>query len=133
MSTYAVYTLIDITATGEIDNNPEHEQSRNQQRNWETAHQVVSLRQQVNIIAQPGNPKPVQMTAHEFGSYYRGQQQCWKFMFEADYSDPNPVEQLCKDFDNVPVIAGLTETVSLPYTVFCTEGILKNLYIRQLD
>jgi hypothetical protein len=133
MKTYAVYTLIDITATGEINNNTENQPARNQQRNWETAHQIVSLRQQVQIIAVPGDPKLVQMSAHDFGSYYRGQQQCWKFMFSADYAGIDPVTQLYQDFDNVPVITGLNETVSLPYSVFCSHGILKNLYIRQMD
>jgi hypothetical protein len=133
MKTYAVYTLIDITATGEINNNTENQPARNQQRNWETAHQIVSLRQQVQIIAMPGDPKLVQMSAHDFGSYYRGQQQCWKFMFQADYHVADSVAQLYRDFDNVPVITGLNETVSLPYSVFCSNGILKNLYIRQMD
>jgi len=130
MTIFSVYTLIDITATGEISNDLGLESLRNQQRNWETAHQVVSLGKEVNIIAVPTAPQLVDLSRHNFGSYYRGHHRCWKFIFQVDCNSNSALEKLESDFDNVPIIAGLEETIALPYAIFSSKGILKNTYIR---
>lgn len=134
----AGYTLIDITETGVYRQHSENSLERNQQRNWETVLQVVSLRTQpVNIIS-ARSPQLVSVTAHSFGSYYRGSQMCWKFMFQVENPGvlgppENPVQFLEQDFNDVPVITNLTETIGLPDKVFYTQGILKNIYFRILE
>lgn len=128
----SVYTLVDITSTGEIGNSAQVVFARNQQRNWETAHQIINLRNQTTLLAWPTSPKMVSMTAHEFGSYYTNNHRCWKFMFGIDDVDcfGRDFEKLYYDFDNVPVIKGLDETVDLPDPVFYTQGLLKNTYFK---
>ena len=49
---YQGFTLIDITPTGVINHSTQNEQKRNQQRNWETVIQTISLgAQPYDIIA----------------------------------------------------------------------------------
>lgn len=143
MTHIAVYTLVDITATGILSNTTENKHKRNQQRNWETIHQVINLRTHSTIIAVPGTPKLVNLDHYQFGSYYHAPQRhtfhrCWKFIFDVQYLSVfsfgnNPLERLEYDLNNVPIITGLDETVDLPDPVFYIEGILKNTYLKILD
>ena len=50
---YQGFTLIDITPTGITSYSAEHEFERNQQRNWETVLQCISLRAQPLHIREP--------------------------------------------------------------------------------
>lgn len=132
---FAGYTLVDITDTGVLRYNPELIAQRNQQRNWESVLQVIGLRAQPMEIISPRNPKMVSMAGHEFGSFYKGSQRCWKFMFFVEHMDvfggaDNPTLLLEQDFDQVPVITGLDETAGFPDPVFCTTGMTKNIYFK---
>lgn len=134
----AGYTLIDITDTGVYRQSAENNLARNQQRNWETVLQIIGLRTQPLNIRSPRNPQLVSLSNHQFGSYYRDSQRCWKFVFYIEKPDAlgtidNPIEFLEHDFDQIPIISGLTETISLPDSVFYTGGMLKNIYFRILD
>jgi hypothetical protein len=111
-------TLFDITATGitghikpgripftdrvgtKIVDADQWHRSRNQQRNWETITQLISLRTQVNMLTDP-----VKI------------QHCWQFEFEvenenifADDSDPLTILKI--DCDSVPMLTGLNESAS---------------------
>ena len=44
---YYAYTLIDITETNVLTQSAEQQKQRNQQRNWETINQLLSLRAQL--------------------------------------------------------------------------------------
>ena len=138
MIAIAVYTLVDITATGVLSNNEDVRMQRNQQRNWETIHQIINLRTHAHIRAVPASPKMVSMEHHQFGSYYRDSHKCWKFIFEISDIDvfrfeSNSLERLHYDVNNVPIIKNLDETAALPDPVFYTEGILKNTYFKILE
>jgi hypothetical protein len=126
----AVYTLIDITSTGILSNDQAVKKERNQQRNWDTALQIISLRNHCRIIAHPSSPQTVNLNLHDFGSDYTGEQRCWKFIFETETDQD--LEILSRDFDSVPVIIGLTETVVLDQPVFVAHGTQKNMYIKIL-
>jgi len=133
----AVYTLIDITATG-VTNYSTDARARNQQRNWETVHQIINLRTQCPIEAVPASYKLVDMSSHEFGSFYLGQHRCWKFIFNTEYpavlgTGHDPFERLRYDFNSVPVIIGLDETIHMPDPVFYLDGLLKNTYFKVLS
>jgi hypothetical protein len=132
---FSGYTLVDVTDTGIRRYQQELHLKRNQQRNWETVLQVIGLRAQPVDLVGARNPKMVSMQTHNFGSYYRGSQRCWKFMFFIEHNEvfgpeEDPTRFLIQDFDEVPIITGLEETAAFPDPVFYTEGILKNLYFR---
>lgn len=109
-------TKFDITATGVrnnfnvnripitttqgavITNQKDWTRARNQQRNWETINQIISLRTLPFNIAEPLVSDGV-----------------WKFSFEVDQistvgSDLDPVGLLSQDSAGVPMLVGLAET-----------------------
>ena len=108
-------TLFDITATGTtghikpsrmpfVDNagtkivdSESWNRSRNQQRNWETITQLISLRTQVVELTEPTKI-----------------QQCWQFEFEVENENlfTNGVDNLAvlkADCTGVPMLTGLNE------------------------
>ena len=109
-------TLFDITATGttghvkpsrmpffdeagtRITDVESWNRSRNQQRNWETVTQLISLRTQVNNLIVP--------------TQIDGQ---WQFEFEVDNenlfsTDTDPLNILKEDCTGVPMLTGLNES-----------------------
>lgn len=106
-------TFFDITATGvtghykssrvpfldlngtNIDNELTWNRSRNQQRNWETITQLISLRAQISELKTP-----------------RKDNDLWIFEFETETpyafgSEDNPTELLLSDSAGVPMLLGL--------------------------
>ena len=126
----SLYSLIDITATGIISNNKESLFERNQQRNWETILQLVNLRYHAVTIAHPVDPKTVEMTKHEFGEFYLNTHKCWKCKFSFSVKDKDLADKLQYDFNQVPIIIGLSETASFPDPLIYTKGKLKNTYFK---
>jgi hypothetical protein len=125
-------TTFDITATGvtghyrvsrvpfldwagrKIANEQDWHKSRNQQRNWETLQQLLSLRTQVFSATQP-------MVIHN----------CWQFEFEVESADVygQDLSLLQEDCEGVPMLTGLTET-ELGARVLVTQGPGQNLWFR---
>lgn len=137
MSKIAVYTLIDITATDVKTNAEDTVFRRNQQRNWETAHQIINLRTKVDVEIKPYTPKIVSLANHKFSNLYYGEHKCWKFIFTVEFSkvfagEVHILEKLEYDFNQVPIITGLEETINLPDPVFYTKGGLINTYFKVL-
>ena len=143
-----IYTLFDITRTGVLKNytenfpvfvddadqlvrnQPEWSRSRNQQRNFETLMQIVSLRAQPIMLE---NPKKITASAQSlnFGANYSGSHSVWTVSFATEHADvytqnSNPLGLLITECHNVPMIVGLTETF-LPDNQFMqTSGINTN-------
>ena len=118
-------TLFDITASGVRNNyKPERvpfqrdngeiirdkstwDRARNQQRNWETINQIISLRCLPEDITQP-----------------RRQDDHWLFEFRLDNAaaltlDDHDVGQLLEDAHGVPMITNLDETSSVAPSIQC--------------
>lgn len=129
-------TLIDITATGVIRNTADREVERNQQRNFETVLQILSLRTQPHVVRWPDTEIiPAETVKFWFGEMYTQEpQRIWTFYFSADYpgaySDAiSPVGNLLRDFEEVPVITGLTETARFMLPIFYPHGAIKNIHL----
>ena len=91
-----------------ISDDPAWLKSRNQQRNWESLLQVISLRTQPFEVIEPK---------------FNKDNSCWEFTFavefESLYSDgTDDLAELKRDLDQVPMIVGLNETADL-------DGILR--------
>lgn len=116
-------TYFDITATGVknhfkqsripfrdsagnlIANAADWNRSRNQQRNWETVNQLISLRALPVDITDP-----VKTTHNE--------QHAWMFEFVIEQQDAvsvgdNPIGALLADSNMIPMLTGLDETAIL--------------------
>ena len=71
---------------------------------------------------------------YKFGSSYKNKQRVWtiEFEVEADYSTAEDLMQL--DFNMVPIIAGLDETINLENKMFVTsDEIFTNILFLQTD
>ena len=133
------YTLIDITSTGftKRPTTPADSIKRNQQRNYETFLQLISLRSQPTIAHPPIKLENVDITQYKFGSYYLADiftYHVWYFDFESEHVDSfstttSPVGSLVNDFVNVPVIGNLTETAKIN-SVINTLGNKRNTYFE---
>lgn len=126
MKTILCATLIDITETNVIRG---ESQERDQQRNWQTILQVLSLRTQPEIVHPPGLLKAEDIDKFLFGDDFQGQHNAWVFAFRsANHGAGYSIEELTNDFEQVPVILGLDETARMLLPLFFTRGTMKNIY-----
>lgn len=121
--TYRGYTLVDITNTGVTKFSKEQEQARNQQRNWETIVQILNMRTQIFRVGQTIRENQ-NLKDYKFGDIYTGEQRVWEFEFDVEFVSVIPLG----DFEQVPIITGLDETVKPNMNLFFTQGSNKNIY-----
>ena len=117
---YTCYTLFDITPTAvfsqqDINDEESWERSRNQQRNWDTMVQIISMRAQPISLSKP---RSAVIEDHPFADNFPGKQRVWTFTFgvevrEAFRKNDDPVWALKQDSDLVPMSIGLEETADL--------------------
>jgi hypothetical protein len=137
---YACQTLFDITATGVtghckqnrmpfMDHAGQHihdveswNRSRNQQRNWETITQILSLRTQLFALTEPIQDRT-------------GTRWMFEFATETDGvygDDADPVSVLCNDAAGVPMLRELNNDPDVdPFLV--TTGPRQNIWFAPLD
>jgi hypothetical protein len=130
------YSLVDITATG-VTRGDNDSIERNQQRNWETVLQCIGLRTQPMHIQVPALVD-IELDRLEFGDFYTGIRRVWTWTWAAErieiYDLPNkPLGGLQKDFEQVPIITGLTETARFMLPIFYPYGTIKNIYFKQIN
>lgn len=115
---FRLLTLIDITRTDA--RRGDDIRSQKQQQNYLTALQTISLRSNPVV-----NSRPVVETMNVkdlgFGKAFKGEHRVWKLNFDFE-SESHSLELLKKDFDLVPVITELDETVKLKNSAFLTNG-----------
>ena len=137
---FACQTLFDITATGVtghckttrmpfqdhagqvIQDTDSWNRSRNQQRNWETLTQILSLRTQLFEITQP--------ISDQTGTR-------WMFEFETESDgvygpDDDPVSVLRSDAAGVPMLRELNNDPDID-TVLITEGPRQNIWFAPIS
>ena len=119
-------TLMDITATNVTRG---ESIQRNQQRNWESLIQALSLKTQVEIVVGPEKVENFQITSI-FENFYDPIQTVWAFGF---YSEKNIYTEdiLISDCNNIPMITGLEETARFMLPITHTRSSLKNIYFMR--
>jgi len=132
---YQGYTLVDITPTGVITHTDEQELERNQQRNWETIQQIISLRTQPTIVSTDNFVADIK--DYNFGINYTKRHRIWTFTFSSEYQDVYAdgidVFGLLKyDFKITPIVVGLHETADFPQPIFYPNGPNNNIYFKTL-
>lgn len=131
---YRAYTLIDITETKVLTQSVEQQKQRNQQRNWETINQLLSLRAQLlefNYLSMVS----ADVADYAFGINYTGTHNIWSFDFAVEREDIYAVNHdkygaLKDDFKIAPIILGLDETATPPLPLFYASGADKNIYFK---
>ena len=126
---YKLYTLVDITHTGQTRTEPGKEIARWKEQNFQTVIQTLGIRS--NITYNQG-PVVTEVAGHLVGFDTKKIIRVWRFDFstERDYvysTDTDPVGHLISDFVLVPYISGLDEAMEQKYAVFNTEDPGRNI------
>lgn len=120
---YKLYTLVDITHTGQHRNEPGKEADRWREQNFQTVIQTLGIR--ANILYQ-NKPFMTEVRGRTVGFDTDEIIRVWRFDFytERDYlfeNNGDPVGYLKDDFHLVPYINGLSELLEQNYAVFNTS------------
>jgi hypothetical protein len=124
---FILKTLVDITPT--YARRTEDRYMYNQHQNYMTV---------VNTLGLRSNPLSVVVTEEiestkYFGSTYTGEQKVWTIEFEVEREGSLEVPMLKEDFNLVPFIRGLSESVELDNSIFqSTNKKYKNIYFEQI-
>ena len=129
------FSLVDITAT-RVTRGDNDSTERNQQRNWETVLQCIGLRTQPHYIRDPIIAE-IEIDRLDFGDFYCGVHKVWLWQWAAEglgiYDMPGKeLGGIHQDFEQVPVITGLTETARFMLPIFYPYGTIKNIYFKQI-
>jgi hypothetical protein len=100
-----------------INNQHEWMFARNQQRNWETLNQLISLRTQVFDVT------PVSSNEGE-----------WQFEFSVEHEEvyDTDLRGLVTECAGVPMLTGLTETRTTQHTLI-TQGADQNIWFKPIN
>lgn len=113
---FELYTLVDITRTDA--RRSEDPIAYKKQQNYLTVINTIGLRVNPSITKHPQ-----QVTEYpKFGTSYKGEQKVWKLVFDIEYEDATSEELLQNDFQLIPFINSLDETVEFEHCVFDTKS-----------
>jgi hypothetical protein len=132
---YTLYTLIDITETNVTKSNTLDLKGYNQQQNFNTVLQLISLRTQpldykIEVL------EAQDLVNFEFGNSYKGLHTVWKLEFVSEYTDVfsnnnNKTYFLEQDFDGAAFISNLNNTLTFHNNNFETKNKkLINIYFK---
>ena len=117
---FRIETLVDITET-KARRQGDDKFAYKQEANFQTVLQTVGMR--VNIEYE-NSPRFEQLSIGKmlFDDKYKGKQMLWTFDFNIEYEDALTLEMLKDDFNLIPIITGLNETIELNKALFKTTG-----------
>ncbi len=130
---YKLYTTVDITNTGQYRHEPGKESDRWREQNFQTILQTLGMRANISYAK---SPKSIEISGHILGFNTSNIIRVWQFDFYSERAnffekDGNPVGNLIEDFDGIPYIAGLDESMEQNYDVFVTEGPSRNIIFAE--
>jgi hypothetical protein len=126
---YTIYTTVDVTNTGQYRSEPGKEVERWKEQNYQTLIQILGIRANIVVLEKP---VLMQINGSILGFNTTDIINVWRFIFETerDYpfgTDENPLEFLENDFDGVPFISGLDESMEQNFDVFVVDGPSRNI------
>jgi len=130
---YKLYTLVDITHTGQYRAEYGKDAARWKEQNFSTVIQTLGIRANINYT---NKPSPTEVAGRVVGFDTDEIIRVWRFDFstERDYlyeNDGDPIGFLKEDFHLVPYIQGLDELLEQQYAVFTTYGKTKNIVFHK--
>ena len=132
---FKALSLIDITKTG-VSRNKEAEDQKAvaQFANYMTVENCLQLRSNIKILTVPKGKK-MDISNLKFGDNYRGEQMVWELIFEPEIPEAISVKTLNEDFNLIPMLTGLDETIKITNGVYITddEDYTNLLFIKQID
>lgn len=130
---YTIHTLLDITPTGKHRGRNDEGKAVDQQTNWLTFQNCAMLR--TNMEFGEVTMKEQIVDKYLFGKDFEGKQKVWSVTVTPDRSDVLTLDMLQEDFDLVPMIAGLDESIKKHSELFLTRDENKTnvLFINSSD
>lgn len=130
---YELYTTVDITNTGRYRPGDGPETDRWKEQNFQTVLLTLGIRSNVSFA---DKPKLLEINGRSVGFEVNGVINVWHFEFDTERdnlfeNNDNPVGYLLEDFDAVPYINGLDESMEQNYNVFVTEGPARNIVFNK--
>jgi len=116
---YKILSLLDITKTMARRNRSQDDKAVNQHANYMTFENSLQLRSNMNIVEGPIMEK-MDISNLKFGDAYKGEHTVWSLLIEPDFPDAVKQEFLEEDFDLIPMITGLDETITIKTGVYRT-------------
>jgi hypothetical protein len=119
---YKLYTLVDITHTGQYRIEPNKEQERYKEQNFNTVLQTLGLRSNISYRF---NPQLLEVGGRLVGFDTDKIIRVWRFDWSVEHTDlyydgADPLGFLKQDFHLVPYISGLSEAMEQRHAVFNT-------------
>ena len=127
---FRLYTLVDITETGA--RRGEDPKQFRQQQNFLTVMKTIGLRVNPTYIKPPSIVNDIP-NKYNLGSKFKNKQTIWEYAFDIEYDDALDKDILDNDFDLIPIITGLDETVKFENDVFITKNLDINNIVFELD
>ena len=128
---FKLYTLVDITETGA--RRGDDPKLLRQQQNYLTILQTIGLRVNPTYIDSPKLIKEIPKKLG-LGTNYKDKQNVWQYIFEVEYEDALDIDTLVNDFNLIPIIIGLDETVKFKNETFITgNDALTNIFFEVDD
>lgn len=130
---YKLYTTVDITNTGQYRNEVGKEADKWKEQNFQTVLQTLGIRANISFV---NKPVIIEAAGNVVGFETTEVIRIWRFDFytERDFlfeDNGDPVGFLKSDFNAVPYIAGLDESMEQNYAVFVTDGPSRNIIFQQ--
>ena len=113
---FKIFTVVDITETNA--KRSDDKKLYSQQTNLNTVMQTIGLR--VNLVPVYTKSCVQNIDKLGFGDSISGKQRLWEFCFEVEYESALSIDMMHNDFDLIPVITGLDETVHNHNKIFRT-------------
>jgi hypothetical protein len=128
---FIIHTLVDITETG--SRRGDDPKQYRQQQNFLTVMQTIGMRVNPTYITSPEIVEDIP-SKYNLGTKYKNKQNIWQYKFDIEYTDALDIDTLKNDFNLIPIITGLDETVSFENDVFITKNpSINNIFFDLYD
>ena len=137
-----ICTLIDITQTkiyrnirpqGSTLSQEVWEFKRNQERNWNTIIQLLGLRFQPEEIIAPELFEHQRPAAYGFGWLYGPLNDITVWKCKCRFERPIDLWLFRADFDYIPIVTGLNESIIFPKSCLVSMGEHLNIVFKEVD
>jgi len=130
---YKLYTLVDITNTGQHRHESGKEALRWREQNYQTVLQTLGIRANITVA---GKPELLEVGGRAVGFETDEILRVWRLDFETERDflyekNHDPIGYLKEDFHLVPYIQGLGESMEQSHAVFNTANPGANIVFFQ--
>lgn len=131
-----IKTLVDVTKTGVRRKEQGDAVKLAQQSNFQTLQQIINIRSLIEENADP-SVETIKVDG-QFGSKFKGEHKVWTYEFTIDrpevFNDgTDPIGLLKEDFEKIPVIGALTETIEKPLSFVVNDKNKTNITFEHFD